>query len=74
MFSVVKKWNFDAAIKRKKAQGTGPNLMALLTVSTESALTEAGNSVCTSNVFHRNLASLCMLLSIVHSELIKAFY
>ena len=31
---------------------TGPNFMALLTVSTESALTEAGNSVLTASVFH----------------------
>ena len=30
----------------------GPNFMALLTVSTESALTEAGNSVLTASVFH----------------------
>ena len=31
---------------------TGPNFMALLTVSTESALTEAGNSMLTASVFH----------------------
>ena len=29
-----------------------PNSMALLTISTESALTEAGNSVLTESVFH----------------------
>ena len=29
-----------------------PNFMALLSVSTESALTEAGNSVLTASVFH----------------------
>ena len=32
--------------------GTVPNFMALLTVSTESALTEAGNSLLTSSLFH----------------------
>ena len=31
---------------------SGPNFMALLTVSTELALTEAGNSMLTSSVFH----------------------
>ena len=31
----------------------GPNFMALLTISTESALTEAGNSVLTASLFHR---------------------
>ena len=30
----------------------GPSFMALLTVSTESALTEAGNSVLSASVFH----------------------
>ena len=33
-------------------QASGPNVMALLTVSTESALTEAGNSVLTASLFH----------------------
>ena len=32
---------------------TKPNVMALLTVSKESALAEAGNSMLASNVFHR---------------------
>ena len=31
---------------------SGPNFMALLTVSTESAFTKAGNSVLTAGVFH----------------------
>ena len=31
---------------------TGPNWMALLTISKESALTEAGNLAFTSSVFH----------------------
>ena len=30
----------------------GPNFMALFTVCTESALTEAGNFVLTASVFH----------------------
>ena len=36
----------------------GPNSMALLTVSTESTLTEAGNSVLAASVFHRLAAKL----------------
>ena len=32
--------------------GPGPNFMALLTVSTESALKEAGNSVLTASIFY----------------------
>ena len=31
---------------------TGPNFMALLIASTESTLTETGNSVLTASVFH----------------------
>ena len=35
----------------------GPNFMALHTVSIESALTEAGNSVLSASVFHRLAAN-----------------
>ena len=38
-------------------QRPGSNFMALLTVSTESALTEAGNSVLTASVFHELAAN-----------------
>ena len=38
--------------------GPGPNFVALLTVSTESALSEAGNSVLTASVFHGLAANL----------------
>ena len=38
---------------------TGPNFMALLTVSTESAHTEAGNSVLMASIFHGLAANLC---------------
>ena len=45
---------------------TGANFMALLTVSTESAFTEAGNSVPTPIVFHGLAANfglcVCVLL------------
>ena len=37
---------------------TGPNFMALLTSSTESALMEAGNSVLTASVFLGLVANL----------------
>ena len=40
------------------SDGGGANFMALLTVSTESALTEAGNSVLTASIFH-GLAANC---------------
>ena len=36
----------------KSSRSPGPSFMALLTVSTESALTEAGNFVLTASVFH----------------------
>ena len=52
-----------------------PNLMALLTVSTESALTEAGNSVLTASVFHGLVAnfgfSACVLPVTRHSALTR---
>ena len=37
---------------------TGPNFMALLTVSTGSALTEAGSSVRTTSIFHELAANI----------------
>ena len=49
--------------------------MALLTVSTESALTEAGNSVLTASVFHGLAANLgfcpCILNVTRHSKLTR---
>ena len=51
----------------------GPNFMALLTVSTASALREAGNSVLTASVFHGLAANLgfcaCVLRATRHSTL-----
>ena len=43
---------------RLRGHTAGPNFMALLTVSTESALTDAGNSVLTASVFHGLAANL----------------
>ena len=49
--------------------------MALLTVSTESALTEAGNSLLTASVFHGLAANLgfcaCVLHVTRHSRLTR---
>ena len=45
---------------------TGPNLMALLTKSTESALTEAGNSVLTASVFHWLAANFGLCACVLH--------
>ena len=54
---------------------TGPNFMALLTVSTESALTEAENSVLTASVFHGLAANfgfcVCALRVTRHSMLTR---
>ena len=44
----------------------GPNFMALLTVSTESALTEAGNSVLTASVFHGLAANFGFCACVLH--------
>ena len=41
----------------------GPNFKALLTVNTESALTEAGNFVLTASVFHGLAANFCLRVS-----------
>ena len=53
----------------------GPIFMALLIVSTESALTEAGNSVLTASVFHGLVAnfgfSACVLPVTRHSALTR---
>ena len=45
---------------------SGPNFMALLTVSTESALTEAGNYVLTASVFHGLAANLGFCACVLH--------
>ena len=59
---------------------TGPNFRALLTVNTESALVEAGNSVLTSSLFHwfagihwlvGNFVSLRLHSSCRHSTLTR---
>ena len=42
-----------------------PNFMALLTVSTESALTKAGSSVPTARVFHRLAANFCFCVCVL---------
>ena len=56
-------------------KGPWPNIMALLTVGTESALTEAGNAVLTASVFHGLAASFdfcaCELHVIRHSMLTR---
>ena len=44
----------------------GLNYMALLTVSTESALMEAGNSVLTASVFHRYAANFGFCACVLH--------
>ena len=44
----------------------GPNFMALLTVSTESALTEAGYFVLTGSVFHRLVANFGFCACVLH--------
>ena len=53
----------------------GPNFMALLTVSTEFALTEAGNSMLTASVFHGLAANFgfcaCVLHVTKHSTLTR---
>ncbi len=43
-----------------------PNFMALLTVSKESALTEAGNSTLLSSVFHRLAGNFCLCARVHH--------
>ena len=45
---------------------TGPNFMALLIVSKESALTDAGNSALTSCVFHGLAGILCLCSCVLH--------
>ena len=45
---------------------TGPNFMALLTVSAESALTEAGNSVLTASLFHELAANFGFCAVVLH--------
>ena len=61
-----------------KAKESGPNFMALLTLSTESALTEAGNSVLTANVFLGLAVNFCFcacILRVRHSMLTRlTFY
>ena len=47
-------------------QRTGPKFMALLTVSKESALTEAGNSVLMASVFHRLAANFGFCACVLH--------
>ena len=42
----------DLSVLSKFLYLPGPNFMALLTVSTESALTEAGNYVLMASIFH----------------------
>ncbi len=44
----------------------GPDFMALLTVSKESALTEAGNSTLTSSVFHGLAGNFCLCACELH--------
>ena len=55
----------DYNCKKKLLNGlnkykSGPYFMALLTVSKESVLVEAGNSVLTASVFH-GLAGICLV-------------
>ena len=51
----------------------GPNFMALLIVSTESAITEPGNSVLTASVFYGLAANFgfCVLHITRHSTLTR---
>ena len=44
----------------------GPNNMALLTVSTESALKEAGNFVLTASLFHGLAGSFGLCACVLH--------
>ena len=44
----------------------GPNFMALLTVSKETALTEAGKSVLTASVFYRLAANCGVCACVFH--------
>ena len=55
--------NFQQFLRQSPS---GPNFMALLTVSTESALTEAGNSLLTSSVFHELAGNVCLLTWVHH--------
>ena len=55
-----------AVVTTVQCQVSGPNFMALLTVSTESALTEAGNSVLTASVFHGLAANLGFCACVLH--------
>ena len=52
--SVCYKWNtnWSSGFKLRGEYKTGPNFMALLTVSSESALTATGNYLLTARVFH----------------------
>ena len=49
-----------------EASGQGPHFMALLTVKTKLALTEAGNSVLTASVFHGLAANFCFCPCVLH--------
>ena len=50
-----------------------PNFMALLTLSTESALTEAQNYVLTASVFHGLAANFCFCACVLHVTSIPRF-
>ena len=47
-------------------QRPGPNFMALLTISTESALTEAENSMLTASIFQGLAANLGFCACVLH--------
>ena len=47
-------------------RGSGPNFMALLTVNTELALTDAGNSVLTASMFHRLAPNFGFCTCVIH--------
>ena len=45
---------------------SGPNFMALLTVSTESPITKGGNSVLMASVSHELAANVCFWACVPH--------
>ena len=58
--------NYSLCGKQGTIACAGPNFMALLTVSTESALAEAQNSVLTASVFHGLAANFGFCMCVLH--------
>ena len=61
MSKISEGWCRFANVAARDVVVPGPNVMALLTVSTESALMEAGNSVLMTGIFH-GLVAIWLLI------------